>query len=62
MATHNTTINSKQNDRNLLKQATELSKLANKFKNKNKNYKLTWKILKEEKSKPGTITCRLCLK
>ena len=65
IATHNTTINSKPDDKNHLqyKQATELSKIIHKLKNENKNYKLTWKIIKrEKKSKPGTTTCRLCLK
>ena len=51
IATHKTTINSKKEDRNYLqyKQATELSKLTHKLKNENKDYKLTWKILKREK-------------
>ena len=64
IATHKTTINSKPDDRNYLqyKQATELSKLTHKLKSENKNYKLTWKILKKEnKSKPGAETCRLYL-
>ena len=52
IATHNTTINSKPDDKNHLqyKQATELSKLIHKLKNENKNYKLTWKVLKREKN------------
>ena len=33
------------------------------LKNENQNYKTNWKILQREyKSKPGIITCRLCLK
>ena len=49
--THNTTTNSKSNDKNYLqyKDTTELSKLTHKLKKGNKNYKLTWKILKWEK-------------
>ena len=65
ISTHNTTIKSKPNEKNYLKykQATELSKLAHKLKNENQNYKISWKILqREKKSKPGIITCRLCLK
>ena len=49
IAIFNTTINSKPNDRNYFqyKQAAELSKLTHKLKNENKNYKLTWKIIKK---------------
>ena len=46
-----------------IKKTTELSKLVHKCKNEKKNYKFTLKILKREKiSKPGTKTCKLCLK
>ena len=65
ISTHNTTIKSNPNDKNYLqyKQATELSKLTHKLKNENKKYKINWKILqREKKTKPGIMTCRLCLK
>ena len=65
VALQKSTTNTKPKNRSNLqnKQATELSKQANKCKNKNRDYKLAFKTLKRERVyKPGTGTCRLCLK
>ena len=64
IATHNTTIISKPNDKNYIQynQATELSKLTQIKKLKQElliNFENT---KKGKQSKPGTIRCRLCLK
>ena len=60
-----TTINSEPEDRNYLqyKQATELSKYIHKLKSENKNYELTWSIIKREwQPRPRVEKCRLSLK